>query len=410
MLVPNRAARRLFLDRHALAEPPSGTAHGQALCALIDRLGFVQVDSINTVARAHDMILWSRRPGYRPDDLRPLLDRHRSLWEHWTHDASILPAAVFPHWRHRFARDRARLVDRWTGWQRDGFHQKFDQVLQRVADHGPVTSADVGEGEERGKGGWWDWHPSTTALEYLWRVGELSVTRREGFRKVYDLTERVMPQALRDAAPAEHDSTDWACNSALDHLGFATSGEIAAYWGAVTPDQARAWCAARLASGDLIRIAVEGADGTPRPSFARPDIMDQARDAPEPPNRLRILSPFDPALRDRARAERLFGFHYRIEVFVPEPRRRYGYYVFPVLQGDRLIGRLDAKANRDRGTLALRAFWPEPGVRLGSGRTTRLEAELHRLARLAGCDRIDLAPDWQRAPLPPPILADLSRG
>ena len=405
----NPLARRLFLDRHALAEPPAGAARGQALVDLIARIGFVQVDSINTVARAHDMILWSRRPAYRPDDLRPLLDRHRSLWEHWTHDASILPAAVFPHWRHRFARDRTRLVERWTGWQRDGFHTKFDEVLRHVADHGPVTSADVGAGETRGKGGWWDWHPSKAALEYLWRVGELSVTRREGFRKVYDLTERVMPEALRNAAPSLQDSTDWACTSALDHLGFATPGEIAAYWGAVTPDQAKRWCAAGLADGDLIQIAVEGADGAPRAAFARPDVFAQAANAPAPPNRLRILSPFDPALRDRNRAERLFGFHYRIEIFVPEPKRRYGYYVFPVLEGARLIGRLDARANRNSSTLSLRAFWPEPGVGLGAGRAERLVAELHRLARLAGCDRIDLAPDWQRDPLPAFSFAQILR-
>ncbi len=400
-VLANAAARALFLDRHALSEPASGPARGQALCDLIDRLGFVQVDSINTVARAHDMILWSRRPAFRPDDLRPALDRHRTLWEHWTHDASILPASVFPHWRHRFARDRVRLVERWTGWQRDGFHTKFDEVLARVADHGPVTSADVGIGEERGKGGWWDWHPSKAALEYLWRVGELSVTRREGFRKVYDLTERVLPQAQRDAAPSLHDSTEWACASALDHLGFATPGEIAAYWGAVTPEVAKGWCAGGLARGDLIQIAVEGADGTPRAALARPDVLAQAAAAPAAPNRLRILSPFDPALRDRNRAERLFGFHYRIEVFVPEPRRRYGYYVFPVLEGARLIGRVDAKANRDAGTLGLRAFWPERGVRMGAGRVERLMAEMHRLAQLAGCERITTAAGWLRETLTP---------
>ncbi len=400
-LLPNRLARRLFLDRHALSEPPSGPARGPALCALIDRIGFVQVDSINTVARAHDMILWSRRPAYRPDDLRPLLDHHRSLWEHWTHDASILPAAVFPHWCHRFARDRTRLVDRWTGWQRDGFHTKFDAVLKQVADHGPVTSADVGAGEVRGKGGWWDWHPSKAALEYLWRTGALSVTRRDGFRKVYDLTERVIPAGLRTAAPTPEETIGWACNSALDHLGFATSGEIAAYWGAVTPDEAKVWCATGLGDGQLIVIAVEGADGTTRPAFARPDVLAQAADAPAPPNRLRILSPFDPALRDRNRAERLFGFHYRIEVFVPEPKRRYGYYVFPVLEGDHIIGRLDAKANRDAGHLAVRAFWPERGVRMGAGRVARLMAELHRLAQLAACDRVTTGADWLRDTLLP---------
>ena len=399
-LLTNPLARRLFLDRHALCEQPSGPAKGAALCALIDRIGFVQVDSINTVARAHDMILWSRRPTYRPDDLRPLLDRHRSLWEHWTHDASILPAAVFPHWRHRFARDRATLVDRWTGWQRAGFHEKFDQILKRISDHGPVSSAEVGEDEERGKGGWWDWHPSKAALEYLWRAGDIAVTRRDGFRKVYDLTERVIPESLRAAAPGVQETLDWACNSALDHQGFATSGEIAAYWRAVTPEGAKDWCAAALADGRLVRVEVEGADGAHRLSFARPDVLDQATRAPLPPSRLRILSPFDPALRDRNRTERLFGFHYRIEVFVPEAQRRYGYYVFPVLEGDRLIGRIDTKANRDAGVLAVRAFWPEAGVRMGAGRVERLMAELDRLARLAGCDRVVVSQDWLRETLP----------
>ena len=399
-LLTNPLARRLFLDRHALCEQPSGPAKGAALCALIDRIGFVQVDSINTVARAHDMILWSRRPTYRPDDLRPLLDRHRSLWEHWTHDASILPAAVFPHWRHRFARDRATLVDRWTGWQRAGFHEKFDQILKRISDHGPVSSAEVGEDEERGKGGWWDWHPSKAALEYLWRAGDIAVTRRDGFRKVYDLTERVIPESLRAAAPGVQETLDWACNSALDHQGFATSGEIAAYWRAVTPEGAKDWCAAALADGRLVRVEVEGADGAHRLSFARPDVLDQATRAPLPPSRLRILSPFDPALRDRNRTERLFGFHYRIEVFVPEAQRRYGYYVFPVLEGDRLIGRIDTKANRDAGVLAVRAFWPEAGVRMGAGRVERLMAELDRLARLAGCDRVAVSQDWLRETLP----------
>ena len=128
-LIPNQTTRRLFLDRHALAEAPTGPAKGAALAGLIDRIGFVQVDSINTVERAHQMILWSRRQSYDPAALKRLLERDRLLWEHWTHDASILPVSVYGHWKHRFARQRARLVERWTGWQRDGFHEKFDDVL-----------------------------------------------------------------------------------------------------------------------------------------------------------------------------------------------------------------------------------------------------------------------------------------
>ena len=308
-VLTNDIARRIFLDRHALAEPPTGPAKGADLAALIDRIGFVQVDSINTVARAHHMILWSRRQSYQPQDLARLLERDRALFEHWTHDASILPVALFPHWQHRFARDRARLVQRWTGWQRAGFHEKFDEVLTRVADHGPVTSAEVGEGEARGSGGWWDWHPSKAALEYLWRVGELSVTRREGFRKVYDLTERVIPAAWRGPAPDPAATLDWACTTALDRLGFATTGEIAAYWNAVTPDEARAWAETAQARGEVCPVMVENADGSLRRHLARPGLWENP--PPEPPARLRVLSPFDPALRDRKRAERLFGFHYR---------------------------------------------------------------------------------------------------
>ena len=394
-LLTNPQARAIFLDRHALAEPPSGPAKGADLAALIDRIGFVQVDSINTVARAHQMILFARRPSYQPQALDRLLAQ-RGVWEHWTHDASILPMALFPHWRHRFARDRARLVERWTGWQRDGFHTKFDEVLQRVADHGPVTSAEVGEGEARGKGGWWDWHPSKAALEFLWRAGALSVTRREGFRKVYDLTERVIPSPVRLAEPSEDESREALCAAALDRLGFATPGEIAAYWAAVTPEKARVWAEAALRRGEVVEVMVTGADGSLRKHLCRPETLTEQ---PQVTPRLRILSPFDPALRDRKRAERLFGFHYRIEVFVPEAQRKYGYYVFPVLEGDRLIGRIDAKAFRDADRLRVRAFWPEAGLRLTAARRAKLEAELARLARFAGVSAVEFAPDWQRETL-----------
>ncbi|MDT8858033.1 crosslink repair DNA glycosylase YcaQ family protein [Paracoccaceae bacterium Fryx2] len=399
----NPAARRLFLDRHGLAERPSGPATGAALAALIARIGFVQVDSITTVERAHHMILAARRTGYRPENLKPLLERDRGLFEHWTHDASIIPVGLYPHWQHRFARDADRLHQNWRKWFREGYEAKFDEILTRIADHGPVTSSDVGMGESRGKGGWWDWHPSKTALEWLWRTGALAICRRDGFQKVYDLTERVIPQAHRAAQPHPAETVGWACASALDHLGFATPGEIAAYWNAVSPIEARDWCRAALAAGEVIEIAVEGDDGSLRRCLARPDVLAAAEAAPEPPGRIRILSPFDPALRDRDRAERLFGFHYRIEVFVPQGQRRFGYYVFPVLEGARIVARIDMKAFRDAGTLRVRALWPEPGMKWGAARQGRLEAELDRMARFAGCDRLAFEADWLRGTLPPPL-------
>ncbi|MCR8722918.1 winged helix-turn-helix domain-containing protein [Frigidibacter sp. ROC022] len=397
-LLRNRDARRLFLDRHALCDG-GGPASGAALLDLIRRLGFVQVDSINTVARAHHMILHARRTAYRPPALTRLTETDRALFEHWTHDASIIPMEFYPHWKLRFARAETRLQARWTNWHGPEFDRETGAVLEHVRAHGACGTADVGSGEERKSGGWWEWNPSKTALEYLWHTGQLAIARRESFRKVYDLTERVVPEPHLSTTHPESHTIDWAAGAALDRLGFATSGEIAAFWAKITPAEARDWCAAALARGEIIEIAVEGADGSRRRSFARPDVLDRAAEACEPPGLVRVLSPFDPALRDRARAQRLFGFFYRIEVFVPAPKRKWGYYVFPVLEGDRLIGRIDMKAERDADRLHVTAFWPEAGVKLGRARLARLEAALDRTRRLAEVAEVSFARDWQRETL-----------
>lgn len=391
-VIHNQTARHLFLAKHGLATRPSGAGKGADLKGVIDDLGFVQLDSVNTFARAHDLILWSRRQQYRPKALQHLLHRDRQVFEHWTHDAAIIPMESFAHWRLRFARDATRMEERWKEWRRGDFTSKIDAVLRRISDHGCCTSGQVGEGESRGSGGWWDWHPSKTALEYLWRSGQLSVVRREGFTKVYDLTERVIPPEHLNRRHHVDETIAWCCAGAMDRLGFATSGELAAFWDHVTPAEAKAWCIAALADGRIIEVDVEAVDGKLRRSFAWPDVMD--RDVPAPTPRLRILSPFDPALRDRKRAERLFGFAYRIEIFVPAPQRKYGYYVFPVMEGDRMVGRIDMK--REDGALVIRAFWPETGVRMGSGRVAALTAELERAASFGGCGALVFMDGWVR--------------
>lgn len=394
--VPNALARRLFLDKHGLATAPKGSGKGDDLRAVIDGLGFVQVDSINTVARAHHMILAARRPAYREKNLKLSLERDRHVFEHWTHDAAVIPTEFFPHWQLRFRRDREKLAGRWRDWRRSGFEEKFEEIRKQISDHGPVTSASVGADEPRSSGGWWDWHPSKTALEFLWRTGELSVSRRDGFQKVYDLTERVIPAAHLNLRHDEDHTIDWAARSALDRLGFATPGELAAFWDLITPQEARTWCQSALAKGSLVELETENADGSWRKAFSHPGTLDTLEALPEPPSRVRILSPFDPALRDRKRAERLFGFFYRIEIFVPEPKRQYGYYVFPVLEGDRLIGRIDMKALRGEDRLHVRAYWPEQDVRASRGRLARLDAELVRIARFSGCSNVSFDNDWLR--------------
>ncbi|QDG78116.1 winged helix-turn-helix domain-containing protein [Labrenzia sp. PHM005] len=394
--ISNAAARHLFLDRHGLATPLRGTTSVEDVNSTIKSLGFVQVDSINTVARAHHMILASRLPGYKESHLKRLLEKNRQLFEHWTHDASVIPADFFPHWRLRFDRDREKLIGRWRNWRQNGFEAKFNEVLQQVSDHGPVSSSTVGEGEKRSNGGWWNWHPSKTALEFLWRTGALSVCHRQGFQKIYDLTERVVLDEHRNTRFETSETIEWANRAALDRLGFATSGELAAFWDLITPAEAKTWCERKLATGEILEVLIECADGAVRKCFAAPETLDTLDNLPEPPSRVRILSPFDPALRDRKRAERLFGFHYRIEVFVPEPKRQYGYYVFPVLESDKLIGRIDMKAHRSEDRLHVKAFWPEKGTRMGKGRIAKLESEIGRMARFSGCSSVTFERDWLR--------------
>jgi uncharacterized protein YcaQ len=392
----NAAARRLFLHRHGLAGDPAGVPGIPGLADVIERLGFVQLDSVSTVERAHHMILAARRPAYRQANLATLTERQRGLFEHWTHDASFIPIEFYPHWRFRFERDKVRLADRWKKWRRDGFEAKFDEVLDHVAKHGPIMARDLGDGEARSNQGWWDWHPSKTALEYLWRTGALAIKQRRSFQKVFDLTERVIPPDILAVEPAPEETIHWAAASAMDRLGFATLGEIAAFWETITAAQAKTWAAAHVGD-DLIEIDVEGATGAIRRCFARPSVLDSAETAPEAPAAVRILSPFDPALRDRKRAEWLFGFRYRIEIFVPEAKRQYGYYVFPLLEGARVIGRIDMK--RVDGAMNVRAFWPEAGMKMGKGRNAKLTRAVERMTKFAGVQDINWAPDWLKETL-----------
>lgn len=390
----NRAARRLFLDRHLLLRPGSGPGKGEDLDGVLHELGFVQVDSVNTLARAQDLILWSRRGRYRPRALEQLVARHRTAFEHWTHDAAVVPMRFYPMWRLKFARDEARIRERWPKWRGDGWDAEIDTVLRHVADGGPACSLDVGGDDKKGSTGWWDWHPSKTALEFLWRSGRLAICHREGFRKFYDLTERVIPAEHRNDRREDAEIVDWAMSEALERLGFGTSGELAAFFEIATRAEAKAWCEDAKAAGRIVEADIAMADGSRRRSFTTEAILDHVASLPEPSPRVRLLSPFDPALRDRARAERLFGFHYRIEMFVPEAMRRYGYYVFPVMQGERVIGRLDAR--RSAGSLNVRAFWPEAGVRMGKARASGLVAELDRVKNLAGAETVEFSKDWLR--------------
>jgi len=392
-LLSNSDARRVFLAKQGLSAPPNRALTKAGLLDLIHDLGFVQVDSIQTVERAHHQILFSRNQTYRREHLTALLEKDGALFEHWTHDASILPSAFFKYWKHKFRDEELALVERWRRWRGEGFEASFEETYDRVVKDGAILAREL-KVDGHVSGGWWNWHPNKTALEYFWRTGKFAIAGRSNFQKIYDLVERVIPAEFHKPEVSRGDFVDWACRSALTRLGFATHGEIAAFWDLLSPDEAKAWVTEHR--DELIEVLIEPAlGGKPRSSWAFADFLDTLDSYPEAPQRIRVLSPFDPMIRDRNRTERLFGFFYRIEIFVPEPKREYGYYVFPLLEGDRLIGRIDMKADRKKGTLDVKRLWLEPRVKASAGRLEKLEAELDRLARFAGVENVVYLDGWK---------------
>jgi uncharacterized protein YcaQ len=217
------------------------------------------------------------------------------------------------------------------------------------------------------------------------QLDSINVVERAHFHKRYDLAERVFPLAHALPAPDPADHLEWACATALERLGVATPRELAAFWNAVEPADAVRWCADALAAGRILRVEVQPRDGGPaKPAFAVPDWQERLAALAEPGERMVLLCPFDPILRDRARTLRLFGFDFRFEAFVPEAKRQFGYYVLPILEGEALVGRIDAKSHRDRGVLEIKGLWWEPGVRPTKVRLRRLHAALAELARRTG--------------------------
>jgi len=394
----NEEARCLLLNRQGLGQSPQGPFDADSLQALIHQLGYVQLDSINTVERAHHMILHTRADGYTHAHLKELHESRKTLFEHWTHDACLIPSEFYPHWRHRFqAAKRNAKNPRWEQRLGPGGAKTISAVRKRIKREGPLMSRDFAD---KGKGSWWGWGPSKTALEYLWRTGELAISRREGFQKVYDLTERTIHAADRAHKPTLAETIDWKCREALKRLGTGNPREIAAYWQSVSVKQAGDWVKAHL-GGDLIETMSEMADGEMKAGVALATLPDELASLTTPPTRLRFLSPFDPVLRDRQRALRLFGFDYRIEIYVPEAKRQYGYYVLPILEGTKFTGRADLKVHRKEGRLEMKGLWLEPGIKPGTGRKTAIRQALTRLAKFTGATSVDADAALRRAKASP---------
>jgi hypothetical protein len=379
-LVPIAAARRLLLAGCALDRAPARATKARVL-ATVRELGFVQVDSINSVERAHHLILHARLDGYEPAQLAHHTESSRALFEHWTHDASVIRSDWLPWWTHRFERSRARLRE--SAWMRERLGRNWKKTIAEVRtaleERGPLATRDFPRPPRAGAG-WWDWSPHKAALEFLWRTGEVAIHGRRGFEKVYDLAQRVHGP-LPDP-PAREDLVSWACNAALERLGAATPREIAHYLWAITPAEASAWCTKAAKQGEIASVRLERVGRAARPGFARLDWK-RAAARVEIDTTPRLLAPFDPLLRERARLAELFAFDYRFEAFVPAAKRVHGYYTMPVLVGERLLARLDLATDRAAGELRVNRMWTENGQPQRAARSAAVDSA-SRLASQLG--------------------------
>lgn len=352
------AARALLLAAQGLAAPHPAPAVKADVLAAIRSMGLLQIDTIHIVARSPYLVLWSRLGAYDPSWLDQLL-AEGALFEYWSHAACFLPIEDYALYRGAMLAQRSP-AGRWGAWA-EANREVTAQVLARVRDGGPVRSADFAR-EGRG-GAWWDWKPEKIALELLFNQGYLMIARREGFQRIYDLQERVLP-AWDDAnlLPPEQVRRCHVLNS-VRALGVAPARWVPDYYR--LPKKGVAPLLEQLAAeGLLLRARVTGWDDPVYLHPANLALAERAAAGELKALRTTLLSPFDPVVWDRARALELYDFFYRIEVYTPAERRTYGYFTLPILHQGRVVGRLDPKAHRAQGRFEVKGVHLEPGVPL----------------------------------------------
>ena len=315
--------------------------------------------------------------------LDQLLGKERAIFEHFTHDASVIPMEFLPMWRRRI--QRMPLFLHRTGWFREPPDPKIcTEIENRIRSEGAL-STHAFDTKIDGPKEMWARPPHKQALDYMWFTGKLATCHRVNFSKFYNLPERVYPDLLRTKVVPDEQQIDWLCRAALKRLGFGSPGDIQRFWDGVETENVRDWIGN---STDLREVEIETADRKRIPMLASSNIEMRLSGLTKPSTRLRILNPFDPVVRDRNRLSKLFGFEYRNEMFVPAAKRIWGYYVFPILEGDRFVGRIEIKADRKARRLNVLQFWPEAGVKWPESRQLKLAAELERLARFVGVDEV----------------------
>jgi len=392
------AARRVALAAQGFSDRrPRGIPDRRALRRVLDRTGLLQIDSVNVLMRAHYLPAFSRLGPY-PTSLvdRAAYTAPRELFEYWGHEASLLPVATQPLLRWRMARAGQHA---WGRMRRIAAEQPglVAAVLGEVRDRGPIAASDLAQERPRRAGPWWDWSDGKVALEYLFWAGAVTTAARRGFERLYDLPERVLPAAVLSApTPAPADAQRELVRIAARACGVATERDLRDYFRLDVAD-ARSRIAELVEGGELLPAAVPGWRSL---AYLWPGAA-----VPRRVSARALLSPFDPLVWERARTERLFGFRYRIEIYVPAPQRVHGYYVLPFLLGNALVARVDLKSDRQSGVLRVLGAYAEPGHPPAQV-AAELAAELASMAGWLGLDDVSTA---DRGDLAPPLRAALQR-
>jgi uncharacterized protein YcaQ len=389
----NAQARRIALASQGLNDPrPRGRIDRRHLRRVLDRIGLIQIDSVNVLVRSQELPLFARL-GPHPRTLIDDATADGELFEYWVHEASHVQTA-----HHHLYRWMMRQPHRWPAFRRLMADRAdyIDSVYDYVVANGPVVAGDLKQRVGK-KGTWWDYDDGKIALEALFYEGRVSARRRpRDFARVYDITERVIPpDALARPALPEREARKELLVLAAKYHGVGTLRDLADYH-RMKPMLCTALVAELVEEGRLLGVEVRGWD---RAAYLHPDAV-----TPRRVNARALLSPFDPVVWNRERAERLFAFHYRIEIYTPAPRRQYGYYVLPFLLGDELVGRVDLKADRANSALLVQSAWGEPGVTNGHV-AAELHEELSSMAAWLGLERVIVAGRGDLAP----ALAKLAR-
>lgn len=373
-------ARRIALAAQGFDRPRvTGRVDARHLRRVLDTVGVVQIDSVNVLARAHYMPFFSRLGAYEPSALDRFAWGSGRLFEYWAHEASLVPVEDYGLFRHRMEGGRRM----W--WRRDELLRKraeeANALVEHIRAHGPVVHGEIHEGERRA--GWWGWSETKVLLEALFTNGELAVGNRRSFARLYDVPQRVLPSEALDGPHLDPESAqrELVRRGAIHH-GIGTAADIGDYY-RVGTTQAKQALEELAEAGEVQRVRVRG--------WRDPAYLATGARVPRRIEARAVLSPFDPVVWFRDRSERLFDFHYRIEIYTPEAKRQYGYYVLPFLLGDRIVGRVDLKADRKASVLLVQASHIEPGQDEGEV-ASALAEELRLVAEWQGLERINVRP------------------